>query len=116
MTAMPYLAIETNVTLTPEVESTLLAAASTLVASQLSKPESYVMVSITPKRLRFAGSDQPAAFVSLQSIGLPRTLGTLAAALNALVAERCGIPADRVFIVFSDVPASRWAHEGELFG
>jgi Macrophage migration inhibitory factor (MIF) len=36
-----------------------------VVASQLSKPENYVMVSIAPgQRLAFAGSEEPAAFLS----------------------------------------------------
>jgi hypothetical protein len=45
---MPYLSILTNARVADVRHSELLAAASRVVASQLSKPESYVMVSIAP--------------------------------------------------------------------
>jgi phenylpyruvate tautomerase len=69
---MPYLSILTNARVAEARHSELLAAASRVVASRLSKPENYVMVSIAPgQRLAFAGSEEPAAFLELRSIRLP---------------------------------------------
>ena len=113
---MPYLSITTNAPLSAESESALAAAASKTLAVGLGKPENYVMVSVQCVRtLRFAGSDAPAAFLDLSSIGLPKSLNNLAATLTTLVGEHCRIPANRIFIVFSDHSAARWAHNGGTF-
>lgn len=112
---MPCLTIQTNVTLPPEKESALLAAASSVISATLGKPEAYVMVALTPHRIRFAGSEQPAAFLELKSIGLPAKLNTVAGSLTTLAAEHLGIPAARVFIVFGNIPPAHWAHQGETF-
>jgi Macrophage migration inhibitory factor (MIF) len=64
---MPYLSIHTNANLGDDRQSELLAAASKIGSSQLSKPEEYMMVSITPVgRLFFGGSEDPAAFLELR--------------------------------------------------
>jgi Macrophage migration inhibitory factor (MIF) len=64
---MPYLSILTNARVADVRHSELLAAASRVVASQLSKPENCVMVSIAPgQRLVFAGSEELAAFLELR--------------------------------------------------
>lgn len=113
---MPYLAITTNAPLSAECESALAAEVSKILADELGKPQSYTMVSVQPTRaMRFAGSEEPAAFLDLKSIGLPNDLGELALALTQGVCRHVGIAASRVFIAFYDVPASRWAHEGEMF-
>jgi hypothetical protein len=51
------------------------------------------MVSIAPgQRLVFAGSEEPAAFLELRSIGLPDAKrGSLCTELTDLIAEFCGI-------------------------
>ena len=115
---MPYLSILTNARLADARHSELLAAASRIVASQLSKPENYVMVSIAPsQRLAFAGNEEPAAFLELRSIGLPDTKrGSLCAVLTDLIAEFCGIARDRIFLLMVDVDAKLWSHDGKTFG
>jgi len=112
---MPYLNIQTNVSLPPEKESALLAAASSAISSGLGKPEAYVMVSVNPHRVRFAGSEEPAAFLELKSIGLPAKLTAVAASLTKLVSEHLAVPAGRVFIVFGNIPPTHWAHQGDTF-
>ena len=89
-----------------------------VVASQLSKPENYVMVSIAQgQRLAFAGSEEPAAFLELRSIGLPDAKrGSLCTELTDLIAEFCGIARDRIFLVMVDVNAKLWGHDGKTFG
>jgi phenylpyruvate tautomerase len=115
---MPYLSILTNARVADVRQSELLAAASQVVASQLSKPENYVMVSIAlGQRLAFAGSEEPAAFLELRSIGLPDAKrGSLCTKLTDLIAEFCGIATDRIFLVMIDVDAKLWGHDGKMFG
>jgi phenylpyruvate tautomerase len=114
---MPYLSILTNARVADARHSELLGAASRVVASQLSKPENYVMVSIAPgQRLVFAGSEEPAAFLELRSIGLPDAKrGSLCMELTDLIAEFCGIARDRIFLVMIDVDAKLWGYDGKTF-
>jgi phenylpyruvate tautomerase len=115
---MPYLSILTNARVPDVRHSELLAVASRVVASQLSKPENYVMVSIAPgERLVFASSEEPAAFLELRSIGLPDAKrGSLCTELTDLIAEFFGIARDRIFLVMVDVDAKLWGHDGKTFG
>jgi phenylpyruvate tautomerase len=114
---MPYLSIHTNANLGVDRQSELLAAASKIGSSQLSKPEEYMMVSITPVgRLFFGGSEDPAAFLELKSIGVPdgkRNL--LCAELTDLIAGKCGIAKNRIYLVMIDVEARFWGHKGKPF-
>ena len=113
---MPSLSITTNASLAADSEATLAAAASKSLAAGLGKPEAYVMVSVQPRTtLRFAGSEEPAAFLDLKSIGLPGKLDALAAALTELVGEHCRVAGNRIFITFANVSPAHWAHDGSTF-
>jgi phenylpyruvate tautomerase PptA (4-oxalocrotonate tautomerase family) len=69
------------------------------------------------QRLAFAGSEEPAAFLELRSIGLPDAKrGSLCTELTDLIAEFCGIARDRIFLVMVDVDAKLWGHDGKTFG
>jgi len=64
----------------------------------------------------FAGSDAPAAFLELKSIGLPtgRTR-KLSEALSKLLHDHLGIPSDRVYVTFHDLAAENWGWKGDVF-
>lgn len=113
---MPYLSITTNAALTTEAETALADAASKIVAAGLGKPEAYVMISVQSKStVRFAGSEEPAAFLDIKSIGLPANLNDLSRALTDTVTRHANVSARRVFIAFTDVSASRFALGGVTF-
>ncbi len=115
---MPYLSIQTNKELEEKEQSRLLAEASKIVAAKLNKPEKYVMVAWTaaPKMI-FDNDPNGAAFLELQSIGIPEaSRQELAAALAKCVAQFLGIDADRVYLVMKDVPAKYWAQGEQTFG
>jgi phenylpyruvate tautomerase len=115
---MPYLSIFTSARVADARQSELLAAASRTVASQLGKPEDYVMVSMAAgQRLVFAGSEEPSACLELRSIRFPDAKrDSVCAALTDLIAEFCGIARDRIFLVMVDVDAKLWGHHGKTFG
>ena len=115
---MPFLAISTNVKVSPEIEKALLKEASKTVASETGKPEQYVQVKLAVGQpLLFAGSDAPAAFVEVKSIGFPTTgVKALTSSLCALVTKHLGVPGNRIYIVFQDVKPAMWGHNGETFG
>jgi phenylpyruvate tautomerase PptA (4-oxalocrotonate tautomerase family) len=115
---MPYLSIQTNKELEEKEQSRLLAEASKIVAAKLNKPEKYVMVAWTavPKMI-FDNDPNGAAFLELQSIGIPEaSRQELAAALAKCAAQFLGIDADRVYLVMKDIPAKYWAQGEQTFG
>ena len=115
---MPFLSIQTNRPLLVEQQSALLDAAAKIVATELGKPEDYVMVSLVPvAHMRFVGEESPTAFLELMSIGIPDSKrNALAAALTDLVARSCEIKRERVFIVLADIQARFWSLNGATFG
>jgi phenylpyruvate tautomerase PptA (4-oxalocrotonate tautomerase family) len=114
---MPYLKLSTNQTLSHDERNALLARASKLAAQQLGKPERYVMVEIhSGAALLFGGSDAPAAYLELKSIGLSAAqTRPLSQALSALLQEALGIPPDRVYIEFGNIDGSWWGWNGGTF-
>jgi phenylpyruvate tautomerase len=114
---MPYLKIQTNLPLTEKAEQTVLRSASALVASELGKPEEFVMIALQPDTpMFFAGSDDPVAFLELKSIGLPaRKTKKLCQALCALIEEHLGISSERVYVKFITVKHGMWGWKGDTF-
>ena len=114
---MPYLKIQTNQTLDESAQNSLLKKASATVSAQLGKPVDYVMVAIDPPRpMMFAGSDKPAAYLELKSIGLsPANTTDFSAALCNLVAEELSINRNRVYIEFTNSERSMWGWNGATF-
>ncbi len=114
---MPYLNIQTNIPIDAPAKADLVRRASALVAHELAKPESYVMVAFAPEQpMMFAGSNAPCAFLQLKSIGLPAARTTeLSRVLCELLAEAFNIPPKRVYIEFSDVDASYWGWDRATF-
>jgi phenylpyruvate tautomerase PptA (4-oxalocrotonate tautomerase family) len=114
---MPYLKITTSQSIDAERKQNLLKAASKAVAAELGKPEQYMMVSVeTPVSMLFGGTDKPCAFLELRGIGLPQSkTGKLSQLLGSLVESHTGIPQDRVYINFADIPPSLWGWNGDTF-
>ena len=114
---MPYLKIMTSNLVEEQPRRELLKASSKLVASELGKPEKYMMVSMdTSPGMLFAGTDEPCAFLELRGIGLPAsTTGKLSKLLCQLVESHLAVGKDRIYINFADVPANLWGWNGDTF-
>jgi phenylpyruvate tautomerase len=114
---MPYLRIQTNAPQAQEQAKALLAAASKTAAQALGKPERYVMVELSENPLLlFAGTDEPAAYVELKSIGLPAgQTKALSQTLCALLETQLGIKPARVYIEFTDIQGGLWGWNGGTF-
>jgi phenylpyruvate tautomerase PptA (4-oxalocrotonate tautomerase family) len=114
---MPYLKIQTNLPLTEKAERGIMKSASSLVASELGKPEEFVMIAMQPDTpMLFAGRDDPVAFLELKSIALPGAkTKQLSKSLCALIKEHLGIPMERVYVKFIDVKHGMWGWKGDTF-
>ena len=114
---MPYFSIETNQPIDQESNQQLLKKTSAFIADLLGKPEAYVMISIQPETpLILGGSDAPAAFVRLKSIGLPQDrCPELSEKICRLIEQEFGVPQDRVFVDFKDLAGNMFGWNGKTF-
>ena len=115
---MPLLRLETTVVVSDEKRKGLLASLSKIVAETIGKPEDYVMVTVTPAAILMAGKPGEAAFVDIRSIGgLDDDVNRqLSQKVCRLLNEILGVPQNRIYLNFTDVPASNWGWKGETFG
>jgi hypothetical protein len=97
----------------------MLRELSLAIARELNKPERYMMLRLLPPSpMLFAGTAEPSAVVEIASIGglggdAPRRVTELACEhLPAVL----GLSKDRIYVVFTDVPAGHWGLAGSTFG
>ena len=117
---MPLVNVYTSAPSLPDDRaSALLRKLSKLLAAGLHKPESYVMTSLTPRaRMTFGGSDAPACYVEVKSIGniTAKTTEALSKDLCATLNAELGVAQDRIYIEFADAPGHLWGFNGGTFG
>ena len=63
----------------------------------------------------YFGDQSPCCFLEIKSIGSLNP-SDMAKPISNLVYEKIGIPIDKIYISFEDVPASMWAWNGRTFG
>ncbi|MEN9848025.1 MAG: hypothetical protein RL368_765 [Pseudomonadota bacterium] len=114
---MPYVALQTNLTLTEAQQQSLLSSLTEQVAAILKKPEAYIMIVLQPNTcMRLGNSGDACANLSVKSIGfVENSITQLSAALTQLLNTELQIAADRVFIEFCDVSPEKWAWQGKTF-
>ncbi|KAJ2332609.1 hypothetical protein GGH91_006133 [Coemansia sp. RSA 2671] len=96
----------------------LSAKAAAVVAQLLSKPLGYMMAYVTVNpSLTVGGTDAPAAYVSIASIGAvggPKN-GAIVAEMTGFISRELGIQPERIFVGIRDMPASDFGHNGKTF-
>ena len=114
---MPYLLVQTNVSVDTKNKTALLKSLSSTTATALGKPESYVMVALEDSTsMIFAGSDAPLAYLELKSIGLPEDKTTeLSSTLCSAINEALNIDTNRIYIEFADAARSMWGWDSRTF-
>jgi phenylpyruvate tautomerase PptA (4-oxalocrotonate tautomerase family) len=114
---MPYLRIDTNVTLDKPAADDLCVALSAAAAQWLGKPEQYVLACVRPGlSLTHGGTAEPAAYAECKSIGLPKKrTEELSAALCGFLQERLDMDPARVYIAFKDLERSLFGWNGRTF-
>lgn len=114
---MPYLKIQTNIKVEAGLKKDLLKEASHLLSKELGKPEDYVMVVLEPGQdLIFAGTNEPAAFLELKSLGFPGGKAKhLSNVLCKLLLDKLQIEPSRIYIEMSDPPAQYWGWNSSTF-
>nr|GMC91343.1 macrophage migration inhibitory factor homolog [Ipomoea batatas]GMC96700.1 macrophage migration inhibitory factor homolog [Ipomoea batatas] len=103
---MPTLSLFTNVPVDAVVASDILKDATKAVAKIVGKPESYVMIVLNGSvPIAFAGTEAPAAYGELMSIGGlgPSVNGRLSSIIAEILQTKLSIDGSRFYIKFHDV-------------
>jgi hypothetical protein len=99
--------------------SQMLRSFSKLLATELSKPERYVMVGLAPRMdMSFAGSREPACYAELKNVGRlsPDKVEQLSGLLCDAIARDLALPRDRIYIEFTNADGALWGFDGGTFG
>ena len=110
---MPYINISTSVKIEDKKE--LLEEITIFVSSLTSKPKRFVMAKLDDISEMYFDDESPCCFLEIKSIGSINP-SEMADPISNFVYEKMGIPIDKIYISFEDVPASMWAWNGRTFG
>ena len=110
---MPYINVSTSAKVNEKGK--LLDEISILISSLTYKSKKFVMAKIDDNCQIYFDGEIPSCFLEIKSIG-SLDPSKMAKPISDFVYEKMGIPIDRIYISFDDVPASLWAWNGRTFG
>ena len=110
---MPYINVSTSAKI--EDKKKLLEEISILVSSLTNKSKRFVMAKLDDNLEMYFNDEGPCCFLEIKSIGSLNP-AEVTKSISIFVYEKMGIPIDKIYISFEDVPASLWAWNGRTFG
>lgn len=107
---MVFFKVSTNLVFDSVQAQQLNDSLAEFIAQQTNQPASFVMVELADaKKLMFAGSNAPAAYVECKSIGMNANQASIiSAAVCKQLHTLMSISVDRIYIEFSHQPAELW--------
>ena len=110
---MPYINVSTSAKV--EDKTKFLEELSILVSSLTNKSKRFVMARLEDNSEMYFEDDRSCCFLQIRSIG-SLDPSEMAKPISDFVCEKIGVPKDKIYISFEDVPASMWAWNGKTFG
>ena len=110
---MPYINVSTSAKVNDKDK--LLEEIAILISSLTNKSRSFVMAKIDDNSQMYFDDKTLSCFLEIKSIGSLNP-SEMAKPISDFVHEKIGVPIDRIYISFEDVPASMWAWNGRTFG
>ena len=110
---MPYINVSTSAKVNDKGK--LLEEISSLISSLTNKSRRFVMAKIDDNCQMYFDDVTPSCFLEIKSIGSLNP-SEMAKPISEFVNVKMGIPIDRIYISFQDVPSSLWAWNGRTFG
>ena len=110
---MPYINISTSAKV--ENKKNFLKEISALISSLTNKSQRFIMAKLDDNSTLYFDDQSPCCFLEIKSIGSLKPL-EIANQISNFVNEKLGIPQDKIYIYFEDVPCSMWAWNGKTFG
>ena len=109
---MPYINVSTSAKVNDKGK--LLEEITILISSLTNKSRRFVMAKIDDNCHIFFDDETHSCFLEIKSIGSLNP-SEMAKPISDFVYEKMGIPKNRIYISFEDVPASLWAWNGRTF-
>ena len=110
---MPYINVSTSVKI--EDKKKLLEEISILVSSLTNKSKRFVLAKLDDNSAMYFEDESPCCFLEIKSIGSLNP-SEMAKPISNFINEKMGIPIDKIYIFFEDVPAAMWSWNGSTFG
>ena len=110
---MPYINVSTSVKVVDKKK--LLEEISILISTLTNKSKQFVMAKLDDNCEMYFDDETPSCYLEVKSIGSLNP-SEIAKPLSDFVCRKMGIPIDKIYISFEDVPASLWAWNGRTFG
>ena len=110
---MPYINVATSAKVNDKDK--LIEEISILISSLTNKSRRFVMAKIEDNCQMHFDDETPSCYLEIKSIGSLNP-SEMSKPISDFVCKKMGIPIDRIFISFEDVPASLWAWNGRTFG
>ena len=110
---MPFI----NISTTEKVDdkNKLLEEISILISSLTNKSKKFVMAKLEDDSKLFFNDQSHSCFLEIKSIGSLNP-SQMVKPICSFVHEKIGIPIDKIYICFEDVPAEMWGWNGRTFG
>ena len=109
---MPYINISTSVKV--EDKEKLLEEISILISSLTNKPRKFIMAKLEDESNLIFDDKNPCCYLEIKSIGSLNP-PLMAKSICSFVYEKIGIPINKTYICFGDVPAEMWGWNGRTF-
>ena len=110
---MPYINVSTSAKV--DDKKKILKEISILISSLTNKSKRFVMTKLDDNCEMYFDDNKPCCFLEIKSIGSINP-SKMAKPISDFVSEKMGIPKDKIYISFEDIPASLWAWNGKTFG
>ena len=110
---MPYINVSTSAKI--EDKKKLLEEISILVSSLTNKSKRFVMAKLDNNCEMYFNDESLCCYLEIKSIGSLNP-SEMAKPICNFIYEKIGIPLDKIYISFEDVPATMWAWNGKTFG
>ncbi|WP_448562689.1 phenylpyruvate tautomerase MIF-related protein [Trichothermofontia sp.] len=117
---MPLIQVKTSIA-APEASqvTTLLQQLSASLAKHVGKPEAYVMTALEPGvAMTFGGTTEPACYIEIKNIGTfsPSLTKSMSQDFCQQIEASLGVPANRIYIEFTNATGTLWGWNGSTFG
>ena len=110
---MPYINVSTSAKVKDKKK--FLEEISILISSLTNKSKRFVMSKLDDNSEMYFEDESPCCYLEIKSIGSLNP-SEMAKPISDFVYEKMGIPKDKIYISFEDVPGSMWAWNGKTFG
>ena len=109
---MPYINVSTSAKV--DDKKKLLEEIAILISSLTNKSKRFVMAKLNDNCEMYFDDSTPSCILEIKSIGSLNP-SEMAKPISDFVYEKIGIPLEKIYISFEDVPASSWAWNGKTF-